>query len=135
MERHIIKDAVFTKHPTQEGVFMKHFFSSQENDRLNNLEVRIIPNFMITPHVHENSSEFFYVVDGEGEFLDNEEWKKIEKGDAFMAPQGMQHAIKREYPKVCVNLQTGVRYNYSVWRFLLWQEEKVTHHRKQQCAK
>ena len=41
----------------------------------------------------------------------------------------------REYPKVCVNLQTGVRYNYSVWRFLLWQEEKVTHHRKQQCAK
>ena len=43
--------------------------------------------------------------------------------------------ISREYPKVCVNLQTGVRYNYSVWRFLLWQEEKVTHHRKQQCAK
>ena len=41
----------------------------------------------------------------------------------------------RECPKVCVNLQTGVRYNYSVWRFLLWQEEKVTHHRKQQCAK
>ena len=77
MERHIIKNAAFTKHPTQEGVFMKHFFSSQENDRLNNLEVRIIPNFMIAPHVHENSSEFFYVVDGEGEFLDNEEWKKI----------------------------------------------------------
>ena len=40
-----------------------------------------------------------------------------------------------EYPKVCVNLQTGVRYNYSVWKFLLWQEEKVTHHRKQQRAK
>ena len=38
--------------------------------------------------------------------------------------------LNREYPKVCVNLQTGVRYNYSVWRFLLWQEEKVTHHRK-----
>ena len=43
--------------------------------------------------------------------------------------------IEWEYPKVCVNLQTGVRYNYSVWRFLLWQEDKVTHHRKQQCAK
>ena len=52
---------------------MKHFFSSQENDRLNNLEVRIIPNYIIAPHVRENSSEFFYVVDGEGEFLDNEE--------------------------------------------------------------
>ena len=47
---------------------------------------------------------------------------------------GVERSL-REYPKVCVNLQTGVRYNYSVWRFLLWQEEKVTHHRKQQCAK
>ena len=46
---------------------------------------------------------------------------------AFNAYNGL---IKWEYPKVCVNLQTGVRYNYSVWRFLLWQEEKVTHHRK-----
>ena len=45
----------------------------------------------------------------------------------------MNGNIYWEYPKVCVNLQTGVRYNYSVWRFLLWQEEKVTHHRKQQC--
>ena len=38
-----------------------------------------------------------YVVSGPvWEFFssDNEEWKKIEKGDAFMAPQGMQHAIK-----------------------------------------
>ena len=47
----------------------------------------------------------------------------------------VENRMKWEYPKVCVNLQTGVRYNYSVWRFLLWQEEKVTHHRKQQCAK
>ena len=50
-------------------------------------------------------------------------------------PTAVPQVVLREYPKVCVNLQTGVRYNYSVWRFLLWQEEKVTHHRKQQCAK
>ena len=52
-----------------------------------------------------------------------------------MKENSQEYHIQREYPKVCVNLQTGVRYNYSVWRFLLWQEEKVTHHRKQQCAK
>ena len=45
---------------------------------------------------------------------------------------GSKHA--REYPKVCVNLQTDVRYNYSVWRLFLWQEEK-TAHKKQQCRK
>ncbi len=42
---------------------------------------------------------------------------------------------EKECPKVCVNLQTDVREHYSVWRFLLWQEEKVIHHKKQQCAK
>ena len=30
---------------------------------------------------------------------------------------------EREYPKVCVNLQTDVRKNHSVWRLFLWQEE------------
>ena len=32
-----------------------------------------------------------------------------------------------EYPKDCVNLQTDVRYNYSVWRFLKWQEKRIRH--------
>ena len=39
--------------------------------------------------------------------------------------------IPREYPKVCVNLQTDVRYNYSVWRLFLWQEEKTAHKKQQ----
>ena len=37
----------------------------------------------------------------------------------------------KEYPKVCVNLQTDVRYNYSVWRLFLWQEEKTAHKKQQ----
>ena len=37
----------------------------------------------------------------------------------------------REYPKVCVNLQTDVRYNYSVWRLFLWQEKKTAHKKQQ----
>jgi len=87
-------DARFTKHPTQEGVFLKHFFSGEDNGRLNNMEVHIVPGYQITPHSHENSSEFFYVVSGAGEFLDDTEWKPIKKGDAFKAPQGMTHSIK-----------------------------------------
>ena len=34
---------------------------------------------------------------------------------------------QREHPKDCVNLQTDVRYNYSVWRFLKWPEKKIRH--------
>lgn len=35
--------------------------------------------------------------------------------------------MTREHPKDCVNLQTDVRYNYSVWRFLKWPEKKIRH--------
>jgi mannose-6-phosphate isomerase-like protein (cupin superfamily) len=87
-------DASFVKHPTQEGVFMKHFFSKDDNGRLNNLEVNIVPGYQIAPHTHEESSEFFYVVRGQGEFLDDTEWNPISAGDAFKAPLGMTHAIK-----------------------------------------
>ena len=87
-------NAAFTKHATYEGVFIKPFFGKDDNDRLNNLEVYIVPGFQISPHIHENSTEFFYVVSGEGEFLDDTEWKAIKKGDAFKAPQGMTHGLK-----------------------------------------
>ena len=91
----IKSDCEFVKNPNHEGVFMKHFFSKSEtNDRLNNFEVNIVPGFQIAPHTHDNAGEYFYVVDGSGEFLDNTEWVPITKGDAFQAPAGMSHGIK-----------------------------------------
>ncbi|MDR2110901.1 MAG: cupin domain-containing protein [Spirochaetaceae bacterium] len=74
---------------------MKHFFAKAETDeRLNNVEIHIVPGFQIAPHVHENAAEFFYVVSGEGEFLDNTEWTAVKKGGVFKAPVGMTHAVK-----------------------------------------
>jgi mannose-6-phosphate isomerase-like protein (cupin superfamily) len=99
-------DAAFIKHPTQEGVFVKHFFGKDDNDRLNNLEVLVVPDFQITPHIHEDSTEFFYVVSGVGEFLDDTEWKPIKKGDSFKAPQGMTHGIKNTGNKALVLFST-----------------------------
>ena len=43
----------------------------------------------------------------------------------------MMLGSKGEHPKVCVNLQTDVRYNYSVWRLFLWQEKKTAHKKQQ----
>ena len=42
-----------------------------------------------------------------------------------------QNVTAGEYPKVCVNLQTDVRYNYSVWRLFLWRKEKKAHKKQQ----
>jgi hypothetical protein len=59
MSNNLKVDAKFVKHPTQEGVFMKYFYSKDDDACINNLEVNIVPGFQITPHIHENSSEFF----------------------------------------------------------------------------
>ncbi|MDR1461375.1 MAG: cupin domain-containing protein [Campylobacteraceae bacterium] len=107
MANNVKVGAEFVKHPTQEGVFMKHFFAKADTDeRLNNLEVNIVPGFQIAPHIHKDASEFFYVVSGEGEFLDDAEWVCIKKGDAFKAPTGMTHAIKNTGNETLVLLST-----------------------------
>ena len=85
----------FTKHPKREGVFMKDFFSKDETDgRLNNVEIKILPGFCITEHTHGDAGEYFYVIVGQGEFLDDTEWVAVRAGDAFQAPAGMRHAVR-----------------------------------------
>ena len=98
--------AVFIKHPTNEGVFLKHFFGKEDNDALNNMEVHIVPSFQVAPHTHEDSTEYFYVVDGDGEFGDGNEWLAISKGDAFKAPLGMVHAIRNSSHQTLVLFST-----------------------------
>lgn len=33
-------------------------------------------------------------------------------------------ALPRDYPKDCVNLQTDVRYNYTVWRYYYGKKKR-----------
>lgn len=95
MAGNVKKDAVFVKHPTQEGVFMKHFYAQADTgERLNNVEVHIVPGFQIAPHTHDEAGEFFYIVSGAGEFLDESEWTPVKKGDAFRALAGRTHALR-----------------------------------------
>ncbi|MDR0880155.1 MAG: cupin domain-containing protein [Clostridioides sp.] len=94
MSENFILDAKFEENPVHKGVYMKYLFGKEDNDRLSNVEIMIIPGFQISPHTHEDSTEFFYIVGGEGEYLDGDEWKYIKRGDAFKAPKGRTHGIK-----------------------------------------
>ncbi|MDR1835717.1 MAG: cupin domain-containing protein [Fusobacteriaceae bacterium] len=94
MSAHIFEGAKYEPHPVFEGVFVKHFYNGEDTGRLNDFEITIVPGFEIKTHKHENTAEFFYVVSGKGEFLDETEWKPISAGNAMMAPVGMTHAIK-----------------------------------------
>jgi quercetin dioxygenase-like cupin family protein len=95
MAGNVKQGAAFIKHPINEGVFMKHFYGKEETGgQLSNVEVVIIPGFLIAEHVHDSAGEFFYLISGSGEFLDESQWRPVKAGDAFKAPQGMKHSIK-----------------------------------------
>ncbi len=93
MNRNIIKTN-YEKHPSLEGVYMKHFFSGEIDNRLNNLEVRIEPGFEITSHTHEDAHEFYYVVKGKGLFLVDGKWELVREGEALLAPKTVEHGFK-----------------------------------------
>jgi quercetin dioxygenase-like cupin family protein len=107
MSDNLKQDARFIKHPANEGVFMKHFYGKDETGgQLNNVEVAIIPGFLIAGHIHEGAGEFFYVISGSGEFLDESVWRPIKAGDAFKAPAAMKHAVKNNGAEVLRLLAT-----------------------------
>jgi quercetin dioxygenase-like cupin family protein len=94
MSDRIIRTDKYTPHAKEPGVFLKHFFSSADNDRLNNFELRIDPGCGISPHVHEAATEFFYVISGTGEVLLNGEWQVLQPGDALKATTGNEHGFR-----------------------------------------
>ena len=93
MAAKIIAAVDYVNHPQAEGVYLKHFYSSADNDRLSNVEVRIEPGCRIGPHIHEQTTEFYYLVEGEGDFLIDGQWHPVRKGYAMKVPPGEEHAI------------------------------------------
>lgn len=96
----------YSKHPTERGVFLKHFFSSHDNDYLSSVEVRIEPGCEIRPHIHEKSTEFYYISRGRGLFLVGENYEYIREGEAAVAPDGITHGIKNDGSEVLILLAT-----------------------------
>ncbi len=96
MEQSIILNnrVQFVKHPVEEGVYVKHISSTVDKDLFNSIEVRIEPGCKISPHIHDTYSEFYYALNGEGEFLNNGKWELFKKGDALKVPFGMEHGLK-----------------------------------------
>jgi mannose-6-phosphate isomerase-like protein (cupin superfamily) len=86
----------YEEHPSNKGVYLKHFFTKCENDRLNNIEVKITKNSQISPHIHDNSIEFFYVASGKGYAYFESKWIEVKKGDCLMAKIGEEHGFKNE---------------------------------------
>lgn len=105
MDQNIIMSG-YEKHPSMKGVYLKHFFSGEIDNRLNNLEVRIEPGCEITSHTHDNSNEFYYVVKGNGLFLIDGKWEYIREGEALLAPKTVEHGLKNNTNETLVLFST-----------------------------
>ena len=60
----------------------------------------------VDPHVHDDHTDSFYVLEGEVEFLVNGEWRCGGPGSFFSAPPGVEHGfrIAGEHPIRVLNV-------------------------------
>ena len=63
----LLPDATWSKHPTFEGVELKHIITSEKTDGQFSFHlVRIAPNKKIDNHIHEKQLETHEVISGAG---------------------------------------------------------------------
>ncbi|HZR94095.1 MAG TPA: cupin domain-containing protein [Gaiellaceae bacterium] len=59
------------------------------------IELRFGPDFEgVDPHTHADQTDTFYVLEGEGEFLVGDEWKRLGPGSYVAAPPGVVHGFR-----------------------------------------
>ena len=57
-------------------------------------ELTLYENCEIGLHTHENETEMFYILSGEGEYTDGGEKQAIKAGDFTICGSGESHAVK-----------------------------------------
>jgi Uncharacterized conserved protein, contains double-stranded beta-helix domain len=90
----VINDLVWNPHPIYKGVYLKHLIIG--NDTENQLSCHIVkvdPNCILEPHLHDGKIEIHEVVAGSGTmFLDKKEINYT-VGQICVIPANMQHSV------------------------------------------
>jgi mannose-6-phosphate isomerase-like protein (cupin superfamily) len=53
------------------------------------------------PHHHEDASEFFYILDGALEVMQNGQWARIGAGESANVPRGVVHTFRNPLETPC----------------------------------
>ena len=88
-------DAIpWSKHPTFEGVELKHIITSEKTDGQFSFHlVRIAPNKKIGNHIHEKQLETHEVISGAGICVNNGAELPYEAGIISIFPIGVPHEV------------------------------------------
>ena len=87
-------DIAWSKHPTFEGVELKHMITAKDTDgQFSYHLVRIAPNCSIKNHIHETQLETHEVIAGSGECINAGEAIAYEGGVISIMPAGVPHEV------------------------------------------
>ncbi|MGN0729219.1 cupin domain-containing protein [Treponema sp.] len=87
-------DIPWSRHPTFEGVELKHIVTSKETGgKFSYHLVRIAPNKSIRNHIHETQLETHEVIAGSGICINNGEKIGYEVGTISIMPAGIPHEV------------------------------------------
>lgn len=80
-------------HPRFARVFLKPLIKSDVNAGLNLNLVRVAPGGEITPHIHQDSTETFYILTGRGISRIGGEEIQLTPGVCAYAPPAVTHSV------------------------------------------
>ena len=84
----------WAKHPTFEGVELKHIVTAKDTDGLFSYHlVRIAPEKAIGNHIHETQLETHEVIAGDGSCINNGVEIKYEPGVISIMPEKVPHEV------------------------------------------
>lgn len=87
-------DIPWTKHPTFEGVELKHILTSNDTNQIFSYHlVRIAPNKSIKNHVHQTQLETHEVISGSGICVNDGVQLSYSPGVISIFPQNIPHEI------------------------------------------
>jgi mannose-6-phosphate isomerase-like protein (cupin superfamily) len=96
VDRYVANESMldWALHPRFAGVMAKVLIPGAANPSLNVNRVRLDPECEIPLHVHEASSETFYVLSGTGVCTIGDEEIDFEPGYGFYAAPGFPHGVR-----------------------------------------
>lgn len=88
------KQIEWSKHPTFEGVELKHIVTGKDTDGLFSYHlVKIAPNCSIKEHIHETQLETHEVISGKGLCINDGVSILYEAGTISIMPAGIKHEV------------------------------------------
>jgi len=89
------KEIPWSKHPTFDGVELKHIVTAKETDgQFSYHLVRIAPDKAIGNHIHQTQLETHEVIAGTGTCVNNGANLTYEPGVISILPMGLPHEVK-----------------------------------------